>query len=265
MLIRIMLKKFCFIISILACVSCSVQEPRKIVFLKFQPDKTAQAVIAVVNQKNQPIKSLFCDDIVAKISGMKIKARLAYEKDKNFRMLYWSALGKESDIGSNDNLFWFWSRRMHPRGFYYASHADLSKTRLKTPFIPLWIMESLSVNVLPDIDYKVNQKDNLLMLSENRINALGEPTVKVTVIDKNTNLIIGHYCFDKKNQLEVSSEIIEFVKTKSGHEVPKKIKIQWFEENIFIDLELNNPETNMTLNPALWEMPDVPKKIRLGN
>ena len=108
----------------------------------------ANPIIEAINLKNSKIKTFYCDDI--KIKAIKkltvnLKGKIYFEKDKNFRMFTSSILGKESDIGSNDNQFWFWSRKMNPPALHYAKYEDIYKTRLKTPFHPIWTIECLGI------------------------------------------------------------------------------------------------------------------------
>lgn len=247
-------KKLSFIFVLLAT-GCVKAEPPMLAgnFLKNQP-----TIIEEINAKNSQILSLFCEEVAVRVHGINSKARIAYEKDKHFRMTCWSILGQEADIGSNDKEFWFWSKRLRPKGFYYAEHANLQRTRLKTPFIPLWIMESLSVGTLT-ANYTTLVQGNKLLLSEPRINALGQPITKVTAIDIKRKLIIGHYCYDKNGKLEVSSEVVEF----TPQDIPKRIQIQWLEEDLTMTLEFKNPETNVHLDARLWELPNAKMKIQL--
>ena len=36
--------------------------------------------------------------------------------------------GREIDLGSNDELFWFWIRRNDPPGVYYCRHAEFASS-----------------------------------------------------------------------------------------------------------------------------------------
>ena len=40
-----------------------------------------------------------------------------------------SFLGKETDVGSNEKQFWFWSKRMKPSVLFYSEHENLNKTK----------------------------------------------------------------------------------------------------------------------------------------
>ena len=54
-----------------------------------------------------------------------LRANLAYEQPRNFRLLAQLSqfTGRELDMGSNDELFWFWIRRDTQPSVYFARHA----------------------------------------------------------------------------------------------------------------------------------------------
>lgn len=108
--------------------------------------------VNAVNFRNETIKSFSCSDMEVKLweGGMRIRLQgsLYYEKPKGFRMRINSVFGEEVDLGSNDDVFWYWSRRNKRKGLYYAHHEDFQKTRLKTPFNPLFIRASLGLDLI---------------------------------------------------------------------------------------------------------------------
>jgi len=186
-------------------------------------------ILKIANERNKNIKSFVCDDIDVRIKKNGIRYKLngvmKYEKDRNFKLKISSFFGTELDMGSNSKQFWVWSKRMKPRKtMYFANHDDLYKTRLRTPFVPLWIMSALGYRVIdPDEAYYMETDDHLI-LSRHVISPTGQPLIKRAYIDKKTSLIVAYYLYDM-NGTEITVTQIGY----SSNGMPRKIYIRWNE------------------------------------
>ena len=94
--------------------------------------------IEEVNLINKNINNIFSKDVIVvakkgKIS-IRLKGEIYFEKPKNFRFVLNSILGKELDIGSNKNVFWYWSKRDKEKGLHYTTHDKMKDSRLKSIF-----------------------------------------------------------------------------------------------------------------------------------
>jgi len=211
-----------------------------------------------INVKNSKIKSIVSDNIEIQINGFRLFARMLYEKDRKFNMKIRSFLGKEVEIGSNNDSFWFWSKRMKPPYLHYASYKNLYNCGLKEAFHPLWMMESLSVgNVVSDAIIKSSQR--YLLIIERRKSTSNSIVTKVTLIDKKNELIIGHYLMDDLGFI-ASAEIQHF-----NNLVPDKIVIIWHRENVTLYWNIYNIRINQNIDPYNWQMPYYKNKINMEN
>ena len=54
-------------------------------------------------------------------------------------------IGPEVDLGSNDQLFWFWIKRSQPPAIYFCRHDQFatSRARQMIPIHPNWLIEAL--------------------------------------------------------------------------------------------------------------------------
>jgi hypothetical protein len=188
---------------------------------------------------------------------------LLYEKDKNFRMVNWSFLGKESEIGSNDNYFWFWSKRMNPPSLYYAKHEDLPKTNLKTPFHPNWIMETAGISEIPLAQTTIVKYGKYVVAMYDALSNSGEKITRAYLIDPQRKAIVGHYIFNKAGLPVVSAEVTTFHDL-NGYNFPKEMKVIWFEEGFQSDWTLDQPTVNVIIDSKNWAMPDMKDKIDLN-
>lgn len=231
-----------------------------------EEEKRAMSCIEAVNEKNRQIKMVVCEDIVIQADrdfATTLWASVFYEKDKRFRMKTESRTGLETDVGSNDQQFWFWSRRMRPPTLYYADHADLIKTRLRTPLHPLWLMECMGVTEIGFKNTVVKRQGEYLAAFQPRVSTLGALVTKMTLIDPKKQVIVGHYLYNQDDVLIASNEVIEFHTTYDGHMVPKKTKVLWQEEGVKMLFDFNGIQVNTPINPAHWNLPDYRRKTNM--
>jgi hypothetical protein len=227
------------------------------------PPNLVPAFIDDLNLRNRGIRSIWYDHLKLRVRDrltVRLSGSLAYEKPKKFHMRLESILGEELLVGSNNQHFWFWSRRMDPPALYYCDHANTYRSRLKTPFHPIWIMESLGLGQVSVENAKLDAIGPYWKVTEVRISTLGKKVLKTTLIDVNAKAIVGHYIHDG-NQLIVSSEVEEFYKIK-GHIVPKRIRTIWHEEGVELLWNFSEPVLNQSMGDV--EMPDQFMKIDLA-
>jgi len=222
-------------------------------------------LVQVINQRNAAITSFICDDIgihVQQKFSVRVSAKVRYQKSKFFRLISRSFLGKEMDIGSNLEHFWFWSRRMNPPALHYAQHENLARTRLKTPFHPVWMKETLSIDPISIKGAWARQRGNHWEIIRLQKSAVGRPVIKVTMLDPKKLAIIGHYVYED-GKLVASAEVYEHV-VREGYYLPSKILIRWYQENVTMVWHLNNPQINVPIDPSNWQMPRIRQTIEMG-
>jgi hypothetical protein len=222
---------------------------------KTENTEEAIALIRQINFKNSKIRNLTGNVRIQ--SKYRLRAVLFYEKDLKFRMQIKSITGLESDIGSNSDYFWFWSKRMKPPALYFAKHEDIYKTRLKTPLHPVWIMETLGVGKIHE-GHVWKMGNNWLILEARK--GTNEPVIKATLIDSNLGTVIGHYLFDKNGKIIVSVEVKSFYKG-----CPKEMIILWYKENIQMIWTFRDLQINTNIDDRNWGMPDMNNKINMGD
>jgi hypothetical protein len=229
------------------------------------PNDSNNELINEVNQINSKIMNIYYPEIIIQSGNIKIESVFIYEKNKNFRMINWSIFGKESDIGSNNEYFWFWSKRMKPSALFYSKHENLSKTRLKTLFHPTWMMETIGID-------KINLENSLVFNHESYIGIMQErmdvtnglPVKRIYLIDKDKKACYGHYLFDEKNEPIVSFEVYDYHLLEGNIYVPKEIGIIWNKESIKLKWIMSKPIINSYLKSENWQIPEINPKIDLN-
>lgn len=217
-----------------------------------------------INSVNSKINSIYYPKITIRSGNVKLQSIFLYEKNKNFRMKNWSFLGLEADVGSNSNVFWFWSKHMEPSALFYSHHKNLSKTRLKTLFHPEWMMETIGINEIETKGLFVFDYKSYTCAVQSRLNTItGEPLTRVYLIDKNKKAFYGHYLFDKLQNLIVSFEVYDYYLIDEVY-FPKEVGIFWEQESIKLNWKLERPIINSKLDKNNWKVPNIKPQIDLN-
>jgi hypothetical protein len=228
-----------------------------------QPITELPAVVKEINEKIAKVKSFSCPNLDMKIwvngHRYKLHGSLYYEKPQRFRAHIHSLFGKEVDIGSNEKVFWYWSRRDRVPGLYYAKHEDVAKTGLKNPFNPVFVKATLGLDELSDKECKVVEKGDEIMLVYPRKNASGKPLLFSVMLNKSRKQIDGYILTNDKGVTLATCEIQEY----SGN-IPTKVLYNWYEENKVVLMVFIRPQENATINQGQWEMPNYSPKHNMA-
>jgi hypothetical protein len=221
-------------------------------------------LVQEVNRRNAAITSMACDDVEMRVwlrgHRYRLTGEIYYEKPKNFRMEISSVLGKEVDVGANAEAFWYWSRRDPEPGLHWAAHADLSKTRLKTPFNPAFLRATLGLEVFPSENVRVAERGTDLMLTYPRVGANGEALLFSVFLDKQQRRVSGYVVTDATGAAVAACEIQAY----SGL-LPSKILYNWCAEGRVMLMTLPNARANAAIPAGVWRMPNYTPKINMAD
>jgi len=241
-----------------------IQIPQEVIRPPIVPPPVSQSKIVIdeFNHINSQITSFDGSQVSVKVWENSMRFRISgtmyYEKSKNFRLKLWTPIGLEMDFGSNDQLFWYWSRRdVHP-GLYYASYEDYNKTRLKTPFNPVFLRESLGIDQIDVTDAKITENEKHVIVTWQKVNSMNQKVLYSMFINKSIKRMDGIVISDLNGKILASCEI-----THDGL-LPKKILYDWQEEQRSLTLEFYNPMINNSLNKANWDLPRYYPRIDMG-
>lgn len=221
-------------------------------------------IIDELNKKNILIKNFLCNDVEVKIwengNRFRLNGNIAYQKPNDFHMEISSIFGKEIDLGSNEKEFWYWSRRDRRPGLYWAVHEDFNKTRLKTPFDPMFMKSTLGFETLKLDDSKITENDKSIMVTYPRIDSMGRSILYSVFVNKKRKQIDGFLITNTNGQNLVECEISEY----NGN-LPSKINYAWHEENRTMSIYLNYPKVNQKLTNNRFSMPSYKPKINMAD
>lgn len=224
-------------------------------------------VIQVVNANSALIRSLYTTDATMSVPGApSLRANLALERQKKLRLRAETAItGAEVDMGSNDELFWFWVRRNPPPTLYYCRHDKFatSAARQIVPVDPEWLLDALGLATFDPYQQHSNPARTTTGNLEIRTTFTGPqgPMTKSTVIDASRGFILEQHLFDARGTLVASALAGRHWRDPgTGAIVPQQVKISWPATQFSLEFDVKQWQVNnIPADPTqLFTMPNYP-------
>ena len=242
-------------------------------FEQFQPQPpprvlstapTLEEVIQVVNRNNSQIHSVLSTNAALSGTGFPtLRANLALQRPKRFRLRGDLLASAELDLGSNDELFWAWVKRAQPAAMLYCRHDQFAASRLRqmTPLEPEWFIEALGIAEFdPGLPH---QEPRRLPGDKLEIRTIREtpqgPMMKVTVLDAAQAWILEQRLYDSQGRLVASSTTSRHRRDPAtGLVMPTLVSINFPPAKVELRLDLGNVQINrLAGNPSeIWSMPN---------
>ena len=228
------------------------------------PNPTLDQILQVVNSHSAQIRSFSASQ--ASLSGTgfpSLQASVAFERPRRLRLRAATGLtGQELDLGSNDDLFWFWARRNQPPGVYFCRHEQFasSPVRHMLALDPYWLIEALGlVELDPTAAHQgpLFRTDGRIEIRSPRYGPDG-PATKITVIDRVRGFVLEQHVLDSRGQVVASAWAGQHRRDPwTGLAMPTLIDIRLPPHQMAIRLHLGTVEINRTIPYAeqLWTMP----------
>lgn len=229
----------------------------------FVTPPTLEEIIYAVNANTNRVQQLHSDSATLSLRGVPgLRTSVALEREHHFRLKSKSFLGPELDIGSNDELFWFWAKHTPEPVYFYASHRDFaaSPARGMFPVDPHWLIEAIGlVQLEPG-----GMHEGPFQRGDGRVEVrtrLAKPTgdmTRVLVIDERYGYILEQHLFDATGRAVASSRT-------SGHRynaaaavaLPHRIDIEMPDAQLSFTIEVNEYAVNALYGSPeeLWGIP----------
>ncbi len=231
------------------------------------PSPTLEQVIEVVNRNSLQIQSFSTNHAAISGTGFpSLAASVAFERPRRFRMQAGTGVtGTELDLGSNDELFWFWLRRSQPPALYYCRHDQFASSGASqaAPFDPDWLVEALGVVELnPALPHQgPTPMPNDRLRIDTISNTPEGPVTTITIIDGSQGWVLEQHRFDAQRRLLARSVASDHRRDPlTGLVMPKVVNITCPSARLAMRIELGNIEINQLRgdSTALWSMPNYP-------
>jgi hypothetical protein len=225
---------------------------------------TLADVMNVVNTNTSRIQSMYTTDAEIYVPGApNTRADIALDRPRRFRLRASTLLtGPEVDLGSNDELFWFWMRRATQPAVFYCRHAQFgaSLARNLLPVEPEWLIDALG---LPMLDPAGEHSEPVpvgqgRLRVETRLHRPEGDLRRIIVVDEARGWVLEEHLYDAAGR-HLASALL------SGHRhdplanvvLPRQVKIVWPSTRQEMTIELNNVVVNQLPGDPqqLWSMP----------
>jgi len=238
------------------------------------PGAGLEQVIAAVNHNNSQIQCLFSNSATLSGPGYPtLKAHIAFQRQRNFRLKA-DGFGPEVDLGSNDQLFWFWIKRNQPAAVYFCRHDQFptSRARQMIPIDPNWLIEALGTVVLdPSLPYygPYPDKDHRIQI-RTVYNTPDGANMRVLIIDAVSAWVMEQQIFDAQGNLRARSVVEDYrLDPRTKLYVPAAVRVECPAAQFSMRVDLGTVQVNQLQgNPAeLWSRPNYPgwPLVDLGN
>lgn len=229
----------------------------------FSTDPQMEEVVDHLNRNVQKLHAWQAHNVKIRANNMPLSGTLAVEEGQRLRLVVHSIVGHEVDMGSNDELFWIWAKRMEP-SYVYCRHEEIDGARqaLGIPFEPHWLMQALGVAPLEttDLTMQIDASGRRARLVQPVVTAHGHPLQKVMQVDLVHGVITEHSIYDARGMKIAQAQLEDFRKDKkSGAILARRVKLDWPQTKMSLVMNLGNVEINPASIPSqIWDMPQMP-------
>lgn len=220
-----------------------------------------EEIVAHLNQNTQRIRSWRANGVNIMVNRFPLSGTLAVEKGSHVRLVVSSALGKEVDLGSNDERFWVWSRRMDP-AFVTCRHENMETARqqLGIPFEPNWLMQALGVEPLlaAGMKMEIDPSKRQARLVEEVTTAHGRPLRRTVLVDLKLGCVV-EYSLYNYDGARVALARLSGHETTDGVVLPHRVLLDWPQNQMAMAMDLGKIQVNPHSIPSeIWQMPNSP-------
>jgi hypothetical protein len=230
---------------------------------RFSDDPQLEEVVDHLNRNVERLHAWRAGSVKIRANNMPgLSGSLVVEEGSHLRMVVNSLAGHEVDMGSNDDVFWIWAKRMEP-SYVYCRHdqIELARQSLGVPFEPQWLMQALGVAPLEtrDLTMKIDPAAHQAMLVQPIYSAHGQPLQNVMLVDLIRGVITEHSIHNAQGQKLAIAKLDDFrVDKQSGAVLPHRVRLDWPQNQMSLVMNMGHIEINPpTIPTQIWDMPSM--------
>jgi hypothetical protein len=241
------------------------------------PGATLQQVIEAVNQNADRVLTYSTNNASLSLIGMPtfplLRCNLAAKQPHLFRLQASTLIsGDEIDIGSSDELLWFWVKENKPPALYYCRHDQYvgSSAQRAMPVDPQWFLSALGLVRFEPGDRHdgplVHGNDTLEIQSV--VQTSSGTYNRSTVIDAKRAWVLKQFIYDGQGTLLASAEAKSHrYYPEHGVSLPQLIEIRMPAAQLAFSIDVGSVQLNqLAENRQLWTLPEISgsQRIDLG-
>lgn len=230
---------------------------------RWADDPQVEEVVDHLNRNVNKLEAWRANSVRIRANNMPLSGTLAVERGRHLRLVVNSIAGNEVDMGSNDDLFWIWAKRMPPPEYVYCrhEHTEVVRQAMGIPFEPEWLMQALGVAPLQSAGMKLEIEPTLhqARLVQQVTSAHGQPLRKVILVDLPRGVILEHSVYDYNGKPIAIARLDDHLLDKaSGVVLPRRVKLDWPQSDMSLVMNLGQIEVNPKGIPSqIWDMPKM--------
>ena len=226
---------------------------------------TLEQIISGINRNSQMIRNFTTDSASVSVPGglIPLQSRLTFERPKRLRIqgAVFTLSGPEFDFGSNDVLFWLWTRR-DTNVMWYCQHDQYHTSPLRSvfPFDPEWLIEALGIVEFKPTDQHfgpTRQTDGNWEIVSHCQTPSGQ-FIKRTLVDSKIGWVVQQKLYTPQEQLVAMSKATKLKFDKgTGIYYVKQVEVQCQGMTGTMTIDLGSPTFNTTASfaPSMFDMP----------
>jgi hypothetical protein len=230
----------------------------------FAGPPTLDDILFTVNANSSRIHQLSTEQatLSTPFAQTSLRATLAIERPRKLR-LRGRFLSPELDLGSNDDLFWFWARSDPERSLYYAYHQQFTQQANATllPVGPDWMIEAIGLVTLEPsgLHEGPSPRPDGTLEVRSRIERNGVPYTRVLAIDPKYGWIVEHQVLDAAGQLLAVSRCANHsFYADAGASLPHRVQIDLPPARLTFRLDVSKYTVNQLPGDELVKEPHYP-------
>jgi len=223
-------------------------------------------VVAAVNQNAARVVSYQSNNASITVPGMPgiplLRGKLAAQQPGRVRLEASTALtGAEVDLGSNDELFWFWVKRNEPPALYFSRHDQFagSAAQQVMPIEPQWLLDAMGMMQFSPNDRHEGpfpHGDGTLEI-RSIIQTRGGQMSKSTVIDARRAWVLEQHVYDPTGTLVASTRARSHTyHPAAGVSLPQTIELRLPAAQLALSIDVGTVQLNqLSDNSEIWRLP----------
>ncbi len=237
---------------------------------RFSDDPQLEEVVDHLNRNIQKLHAWKAHSVKIRANNMPgLSGSLAVEEGQHLRMVVNSLGGHEVDMGSNNDVFWIWAKRMEP-SYVYCRHEQIDSARqtLGVPFEPHWLMQALGVESLDkqNLKMQIDPTGQRARLVQSVVTAHGYPMEKVMQVDLVHGIITEHCIYDSRGAKIAQARLDDFrVDKATGVILPHRVTLDWPQNKMSLVMNFGHVEINPAISSQIWEMPPPMPGVQVVN
>ena len=227
----------------------------------FLAPPSLQEIIAAVNNNSRRIQGLQTESATLEVPGQpRLRASIAIQTPHRFRLKA-KVLGPELDLGSNDEMFWFWAKRDPNRAVYFGRYANYTFANRPQilPVEPRWLIEAFGIVFLGEGDFHEGPfpagADQVEVRS--RLNTNSGPLTRSLVVDAAYGRIMRQTLVDQRGQVLATVTCSEHRYDEvSGATLPRRMGIDLPPAQLSFRIDVLEYSINPFYEEDHWATPD---------